>query len=206
VDDNIKFFFGRILGEIYRLQQQAGGSDFQVDEATIFGLRNGIESVVDDEIANQEHISHDEHDFFSRVLDEVWSDPARMAAFPGLLRHRARASRSRDPATQSDHDAAVLLPAPPVRRADREDGQRPLPVRGTNVDQLDATRCARPTVTRDELRSNTGYRIDGATWDFTLLELLADGCARCRDNATGEVFVMPADNPAAWRELEEAIP
>lgn len=48
--DKNKVLLGKILGELYRLQNHYAPGFFSTDKSTIYGLLNGIETVIDDQV------------------------------------------------------------------------------------------------------------------------------------------------------------
>ncbi len=50
MDDEVKVLFGRILGEILRMQRLNGSQTYREPDYKIYGLINGIESVIDEYI------------------------------------------------------------------------------------------------------------------------------------------------------------
>lgn len=76
-----KFLFGKILGEIYRIQKRNGYSP--VSEGRIYGLLNGVEIAIDNEISSLEPVTNEEIDAAADILDKYWKDPADLDKVTG---------------------------------------------------------------------------------------------------------------------------
>lgn len=63
-----KLMFGKILGEIYRIQKKMDACP--VKDSTVYGLLKGIESVIDQEIASIGYISNDDISAVADILNE----------------------------------------------------------------------------------------------------------------------------------------
>ncbi|MFE5430263.1 hypothetical protein [Peribacillus simplex] len=68
-----KLLFGKLLGEVYRIQNRNGYSP--VSEGRIYGLLNGIETAIDDEISSLEPITNEELTLVYDILDKHWKNP-----------------------------------------------------------------------------------------------------------------------------------
>jgi hypothetical protein len=68
-----KLLFGKLLGETYRIQNRNGYSP--VSEGRIYGLLNGIETAIDDEISSLEPITKEELRSACDILDKHWKNP-----------------------------------------------------------------------------------------------------------------------------------
>jgi hypothetical protein len=77
MDAELKVIFGKILGEVYRIQLHMKPNICRVGEATVYGLLNGIESAIDDEIDLDPEflVTRQESDLMDRVLAEADQDP-----------------------------------------------------------------------------------------------------------------------------------
>ena len=76
-----KVLFGKLLGEIYRTQNREGYCS--VSEATIFGLLNGFEYVIDEEIKNIGYITTEELQIVADILDEYFLDEEKLNKLSG---------------------------------------------------------------------------------------------------------------------------
>lgn len=77
-----KYFFGKLLGETYRTQRRLNIPT--AGEATIFGLLNGIETVVDKELTNIEPITKEDISNTCDVLDKYFLDLEEFEKFDGF--------------------------------------------------------------------------------------------------------------------------
>jgi len=69
--------FGKILGETYRLQKRVDPNMVQVSDATIYGLLNGFEGVIESELAGEYTISENDISAMADVLDPYFNDPEK---------------------------------------------------------------------------------------------------------------------------------
>ncbi|HGH7178533.1 TPA: hypothetical protein ACJMKL_000673 [Bacillus luti] len=76
-----KFLFGKILGEIYRIQNRNGYSP--VSEGRIYGLLNGVETAIDEEISNLDFVTKEELNTAADILDKYWGNPANLEKVTG---------------------------------------------------------------------------------------------------------------------------
>lgn len=77
-----KLCFGKILGELYRIESNMGMA-CPASEATIYGLLNGIESVIDEEINSVGSIPNEKFTAVADVLTPYWNDRQKLAEFKG---------------------------------------------------------------------------------------------------------------------------
>jgi hypothetical protein len=82
-DKLTKVAFGKILGEIYRLQR-AQGVSLPVDQGRVYGLLNGIERAIDEELESVGFISNAQVTHAQTVLDVHFYDSAKLDAFEGF--------------------------------------------------------------------------------------------------------------------------
>jgi len=80
--DTNAVLLGKLLAEVYRVQRKLEIPS--VDEATIYGLRNGFETVIAEELERVGFISKAHVKHVMDVLDPIWQDPAKLAAFKGF--------------------------------------------------------------------------------------------------------------------------
>lgn len=78
-----KYLFGKIIGEIYRIQKRIDPEMQTGSEARIFGLISGIEEAIDAELENIEFISKEKLSKFMNVLDEYHNDPDKLESLSG---------------------------------------------------------------------------------------------------------------------------
>ena len=79
-----KLFFGKILGELYRIQNNSEGIACPAEPAQIFGLLNGFENVIEEEIERIGFVSNEEMKIVSNVLNEYWIDLEKRKNFKGF--------------------------------------------------------------------------------------------------------------------------
>lgn len=83
MDKETKIFLGKILGEIYRIQNHINPSVFSVSKATIYGLLNGLEEEIDRHfdggLISNEKINHTVN-----ILSKYFDDPEKEASFKGF--------------------------------------------------------------------------------------------------------------------------
>ena len=80
--DTNTLFLGKLLAEVYRVQRKLEIPT--ADDATIYGLRNGFETVIADELERIGFVSKAQVKHVMDVLDPIWQDPAKLAAFKGF--------------------------------------------------------------------------------------------------------------------------
>jgi hypothetical protein len=76
-----KLMFGKLLGEIYRSQKRQGFSP--VSDAVIFGLLNGFEHVIDEEIEKIGYITTEEFNAVGDILNEYFIDNEKLENLKG---------------------------------------------------------------------------------------------------------------------------
>ena len=81
-DRDNKILLGKILGEIYHFQKESGVNR-KVDDGRVFGLLNGIEACINDELAEIGWVSQEECDKIMGVLNRIYSDKERMESITG---------------------------------------------------------------------------------------------------------------------------
>ncbi len=82
MDKDLKLALGKILGEIYRLQGRTLKMP-AVSEQTVFGLLNGFEETIDQEIGGLKMITQDEVRHVSSVLERYENDPLLLQSLVG---------------------------------------------------------------------------------------------------------------------------
>ena len=86
MDQELKRAFGFLLGQIYRMQKRIIDNDTDicpVDDATIYGLLNGIEPIIDANLPTNMEVNVDDLTAVSDVLQPYFDDPEKLAAFTG---------------------------------------------------------------------------------------------------------------------------
>lgn len=73
--NDIKAIFGKVLGEIYRLQDASGSMTSGQEPGHIYGLRHGIEDTIDREIEAVGWIPNAQLEAFSDILGKAQEDP-----------------------------------------------------------------------------------------------------------------------------------
>lgn len=81
--DNNQILLGKILGEIYRLQKNQN-VPCSAEDSRIYGLLNGIESVIEDELEGIGFVSKEQFNHTTKVLDGIWNDPDELRSFKGF--------------------------------------------------------------------------------------------------------------------------
>lgn len=78
-----RILLGKILGELYRIQKH---NEVPCDpsNATIFGLLNGFEHVIDEELEGIGFVSRDNLVATVKVLSAIDDDPEKLKAFKGF--------------------------------------------------------------------------------------------------------------------------
>lgn len=76
-----KFMFGRLLGEIYRLQKRLDMC--KASDATIYGLINGIEEIVDSELKS-DVITYGDCNAVAGILRQYYTDIEKLNNFSGF--------------------------------------------------------------------------------------------------------------------------
>jgi len=82
MNNETKKLVGTMFGHIFRLQKAVGVPTF--DDATIFGLLNGIEPAIDKVIGDNQYITTDMVDAAARVLQPYFDDDAKLAGLKGF--------------------------------------------------------------------------------------------------------------------------
>lgn len=88
-----KLLLGKIIGELYRIEKQMGMA-CSADEAKIYGLLNGFESEINEELENIGYISKEKLEIVIDVLTPYLEDQQKLQSFKGFydiestLKHR----------------------------------------------------------------------------------------------------------------------
>lgn len=81
MNQETKLLFGKILGEIYKTQQMIAGDE--KPNVKTYGLLNGIEDAIDEEIRGLQLISNEKFELISDVLFEIFDDEEKVEKFIG---------------------------------------------------------------------------------------------------------------------------
>ena len=84
MDKETKLFFGKILGEIYRIQRASDDIACPASSGQIYALLNGFEDAVDQEFEMMGNITKEQVKTVMDVLDPIWMDQEKLAAFKGF--------------------------------------------------------------------------------------------------------------------------
>ena len=82
--DSTKRLPGRILGEIYRIQNATEGMEPVAGPGRIYGLLNGFDEAIDEELEYAKGISNDKLGAVTDVLNPIFDDPERLNQFQGF--------------------------------------------------------------------------------------------------------------------------
>jgi hypothetical protein len=77
-----KTILGKLLGEVFRIQKRTGVPTYS--DGTIYGLLNGVEPAIDSVINEISFVSTELVDRAAKVLQPIFDDPAKLAAFNGF--------------------------------------------------------------------------------------------------------------------------
>ena len=71
MDQNTKLLLGKVLGEIYRIQRRSESMPCPVDDSQVFGLVNGLETAIDNELESIGFITGEQVDAVADVLEPI---------------------------------------------------------------------------------------------------------------------------------------
>ncbi|MDL1982319.1 MAG: hypothetical protein LWX02_12835 [Deltaproteobacteria bacterium] len=86
MDQELKRALGFLLGQIYRVQKRINENDSDicpVSGSTIYGLLNGIEPVIDENLPTNMAVSEDDINAVADVLQPYFDDPEKLSEFTG---------------------------------------------------------------------------------------------------------------------------
>lgn len=83
MDLNTKLLLGKILGEIYRIQNRMEPNACPVKDSTVYGLLSGFESVIDEHLEGIGYISEEDIKNAADVLDVYFKDPEMLEKLEG---------------------------------------------------------------------------------------------------------------------------
>lgn len=82
MDDTTKLL-GKILGEIYRLQQKNDNITIQQPDSKIYALLNGFERTIKEELEVIGYVSDDHIEAVVSVINPIWMDEEKLENFTG---------------------------------------------------------------------------------------------------------------------------
>jgi len=74
MEQSLKMFLGKVLGEVYKIQYDNDESKCSVDKAKIYGLLNGIEPVVNSIMNEIDIITQDDIKIVTNILEPIFRD------------------------------------------------------------------------------------------------------------------------------------
>ena len=86
MDQELKRALGFLLGQIYRIEKRINHNDSDicpVPESTIYGLLNGIEPIIDENLPTNMAVSDDDISAVADVLQPYFDDPEKLSEFTG---------------------------------------------------------------------------------------------------------------------------
>lgn len=84
MDKDTKRLFGRLLGEVFRIQKAIPQLSCAASDAQIYGLLSGFEGAVDEILERTGDISAEKVKAVMDVLEPIWSDEERLKKFKGF--------------------------------------------------------------------------------------------------------------------------
>lgn len=81
--DTNKLLLGKMLGEIYRIQSNTD-IPCGASKGKIFGLLNGFENVIDEEIEAIGYITKKQLNATIKILNPIYDDPIKLSEFKGF--------------------------------------------------------------------------------------------------------------------------
>lgn len=73
----------KILGEIYRIQKRLPDDPCSVSDDVIYGLLNGIERIVEQELGELYSVTKEEEEVVVNILNEYFINPEKLETFEG---------------------------------------------------------------------------------------------------------------------------
>lgn len=84
MEKETRLLFGKILGEVYRLQRDSENVSCPASSAQVYALLHGFESAIDDELEMIGEVSKEKLQATMDVLDPIWSDREKLEKFKGF--------------------------------------------------------------------------------------------------------------------------
>lgn len=78
-----KLLFGKLIGELYRIEKKVG-MPCPATEVQIYGLVNGFENVIEEELESLGYISNEKLTAVIDVLTPYWKDAQKLTSFKGF--------------------------------------------------------------------------------------------------------------------------
>jgi len=86
LEQELKLALGKLLGEVYRSQKTQG--ILQISEGRLFGLLNGVEEEIDNELENMKFISKGHVSVVCDALDPYYKGEKAIDEMPSFLHFR----------------------------------------------------------------------------------------------------------------------
>jgi len=83
MENESKVLLGKILGELYRMQR-ALEVPCSASESRVYGLLNGFEDDISDELQAIGFVSKAQYEHVADVLEPIWDDPSALEKFEGF--------------------------------------------------------------------------------------------------------------------------
>lgn len=84
MEKETRLLIGKILGEIYRLQQGAENTSCPASPSHIYALLHGFEDAISDELEMIGEITSEQLEATADILDQIYSDPEKFEKFKGF--------------------------------------------------------------------------------------------------------------------------
>lgn len=84
MDQKTKLLLGKVLGEIYRIEKRIQSPMCPADDGQVFGLVNGFETAIDQELESIGFITGEQVDAVADVLEPIFSNPEELERFNGF--------------------------------------------------------------------------------------------------------------------------
>ena len=102
--DSNKIMFGRLLGEIYRIQKRIDIDMCAVDDSRIYGLIEGIEEAIDEELSNNV-ITGEDLEIVANILNNYFDNGEKEESFTGYYQIEPELERK----SISRHKASKII-------------------------------------------------------------------------------------------------
>lgn len=84
MDKDTKRLFGRLLGEVFRIQRAMPDMACAASDAQIYGLLNGFEDSIDEILESTGDISSEKVKAVMDVIEPIWADQEKLKNFRGF--------------------------------------------------------------------------------------------------------------------------
>ncbi|MGG0569760.1 hypothetical protein ABE033_13755 [Priestia megaterium] len=90
--DSNKLVQAKLLGELYRIQKRL--DNCYVSDEVIYGLLNGVERIINDELDDLFYVSEEDENAVINILNEYYKDEDKLSAFTGYydIEHKLEAA------------------------------------------------------------------------------------------------------------------